>query len=56
MNNMMPLMKREHSLIYMRVLKSVIITDPLFSQPFSTTFLLLEDMIPSNPPHISHIS
>jgi hypothetical protein len=37
-------MKREHSFIYMRVLKSVIITNPLFSQ-----------LIPSNPPHISWI-
>lgn len=34
----------------------LIMTDPLFSQPLSTTFSLLQDMIPSNPPHISHIS
>jgi hypothetical protein len=39
-----PFMKGEHSLIYMKVLKSVIITDPLFSQ-----------LIPSNPPNISWI-
>ena len=34
----------------------LIMGDPLFSQPLSTNVLLLQDMIPLNPPHVSHNS